>query len=250
MSQRERLPISAVKSNLAIMRIRLLLLSSALFVLTACGGGAPDGDSSPQDQTSEQEVEEADIESTGFEFVDVDVAPFSGSGDGSEFLDTPIDFPALIEATGPSDMAILTLDENGQESFLEDNFFKEPGLDFRGVYLIGVNSEVHGLRVLTDGDWTLRLKSANDATLIEKGDVLSGNDNDVFRFLDFTTEIIPLNVKAGSGSERFTLSAEGGNPRDLLDGYSQEFDRSDLVLPTETIIVVVESYGSWEIVIG
>lgn len=222
--------------------------------LAACSGQTEGASESQVDVATEQETpdENPPEESSEFRFAEVDVDPVSGSGDDIIVLEVPVDFPAIVEMSGSPDVMLLTLDENGEDHFLEDNAFAEAGTgsDYRGVYLIGVNSEVHGFQIFSEGDWTLHLKSANEAKLIEPGSVVSGTDNEVFRFRDFTQAIIPIRVAAGPDAKRFTLSAEGGNPVDLLDGIKTEFDRSDLVLPTETIIVVVKSHGSWELEIG
>lgn len=235
-----------------VMRKSSVWLLVVVSFLAACSGQSASPSESEGDLSTEQETPTENVpeESSEFRFVEVDVDPISGSGNDTIVLEVPVDFPAIVEMSGSPDLALLTLDENGEDRFLEDNFFKDQESDYRGVYLIGVNSEVHGFQILSEGDWTLHLKSANEAKIIEPGSVVSGTDNDVFRFREFTQSIIPIRVVAGPDADRFTLSAEGGNPVDLLDGIKTEFDRSDLVLPTETIIVVVESYGSWELEIG
>ena len=206
-----------------------------------------EGDSSPVAAESEETApaEEAEPEPAP-DPEPVQPQSFSGSGSEVVMLEPLGDdvFFATVTHQGSSNIALWSVDENGQDL---DLLVNDIG-NYQGQVALNFGEDPAALRVEADGDWSIDLVSLGEAPCWDGGTTYEASGDSIVIVDGVADGLTPVTL-THQGESNFAIWAWGESHPDLIVNDIGIYDGTTL-LPDGSLVLQVEADGTWTIALG
>ena len=206
-----------------------------------------EGDSSPVAAESEETApaEEAEPEPAP-DPEPVQPQSFSGSGSEVVMLEPLGDdvFFATVTHQGSSNIALWSVDENGQDL---DLLVNDIG-NYQGQVALNFGEDPAALRVEADGDWSIDLVPLGEAPRWDGGTTYEASGDSIVIVDGVADGLTPVTL-THQGESNFAIWAWGESHPDLIVNDIGVYDGTTL-LPDGSLVLQVEADGTWTIALG
>ena len=249
---------------------------AALVLLSGCGAASapvsdrPEPDPAPtvaaaeaeaaEERSPQQETDESDSspaaaepeETAPVEEAEPEPAPepepvepqsFSGSGSEVVMLEPLGDdvFFATVTHQGSSNIALWSVDENGQDL---DLLVNDIG-NYQGQVALNFSEDPAAIRVEADGDWSIDLVHLSEAPRWD-GETTYEATGDSIVIVDGVADGLTPVTLTHQGESNFAIWAWGESYPDLIVNDIGVYDGTTL-LPDGSLVLQVEADGTWTI---